>query len=384
MIYLDHNATTPVDPAVVAAMTPVLTQHFANPSSSHAAGQAAARLVASARAQVAALAGTTARSVVFTSGATEAAHLAIRGAMAAVTPQRRRILVGATEHWAVLAAAEAAAAATGRQVQQVPVRRDGTLDTDRFAQLCGPDVALVAVMAANNETGVVNDVARIATIAHREGALFASDLTQAVGRIPVAVDAWQVDLAIWSAHKLYGPKGVGALAAPRTLQNRIGALLRGGGQERGLRAGTLNTPGIVGFGAASKLAGELLDAEAARQSTLVGMLQRLLAERVQLQVNGAGAPRVPNTLNVRFVGAAADAVQSAAPQVLVSSGSACSTGDHEPSHVLQAMGLPTVAALECLRFSVGRSTTAEQVRVAATSVAAAVRRVRELNRRMSA
>lgn len=379
MIYLDHNATTPVDPAVVAAMAPLFTDQFANPSSTHAAGQDAARRVAAARRQVAALVGTTARHVVFTSGATEAAHLAVRGAMSAVSRSRRRILVGATEHWAVLAAAETVASAIGGQVQQVPVRPDGTIDPVRLESLLGPDVALVAVMAANNETGVVNDVARLGALAHRSGALFCSDLTQAAGRIPVTIEDWRVDLGIWSAHKLHGPKGIGALAASPALQARMTPVLTGGGQERGLRAGTLNTPGIVGFGVASELAARILPEEARRQRALTALLHRLLADRVPVHVVGEGAERVPNTVNLRFPGAAADAVQSVAPQVMISSGAACSTGSEEPSHVLLAMGLTGIEALECLRFSVGRSTTEQQVRAAADLVAAAVARVRALS-----
>ncbi len=378
MIYLDHNATTPVDDRVVEAMLPVFTRHFANPASGHLAGREAAQLVERAREEVAALAGTRRRNIVFTSGATEAANLAIRGCFAAAGPERRRILVGATEHRAVLAAAEAAATEHSGKVCVVRVRRDGTIDLDHLRALLGEDVALVAVMAANNETGVINDVVPIARLAHGCGALFCCDVTQAAGRIPVALDEWRVDLAVWSAHKLYGPKGVGALAAAGALRARLAPLIAGGGQERGLRAGTANTAGIVGFGRASKLAATELETDARRQRELVRLLHALLAERVDLRVNGQDTPRLPNTLNVRFPAAPAEAVQARVPEVMVSSGSACSAGYTEPSYVLLAMGLGRREALESLRFSLGRATTEEQVHVAADLIASAVERVREL------
>lgn len=394
MIYLDYNATTPVDPRVLDAMLPVFAGEFGNPASKHAAGQAAAELVEQARHEVAGLAGTSRRDVVFTGGATESANLAIRGAMAAAGPGRRRILIGATEHKAVIVTASAAAAACSGTVQQVRVDRDGRLDLDHLRWLLAGDVALVAVMAANNETGTINNVRPVAELAHGEGALFFCDIAQAAGKIPVALDDWGIDLAAWSAHKIYGPKGVGAFAASPAVRGRLTPLITGGGQERGLRGGTLNVPGIVGFGRASRLAAAEMPEESERHRSLVRLLQDLLTgadghssagpSAAGAEVNGAGAPRLPNTVSISFAGAEADAVLACLPDVMVSPGAACGSGDPAPSHVLLAMGLGADAALRTLRFSVGRPTTEAEVRAAAARVADAVTRVRSLAARASA
>lgn len=374
MIYLDYNATTPVDPRVIEAMLPLMTDGFANPGSKHAAGQQAARLVETARRDVASSVGADRRDIVFTSGATESAMFAIRGVLESATPERRRILVAATEHRAVLSAAEQAG-----KTEIVNVLSDGRVDLDYLEWLIDTDVALVAVMAANNETGVINDLDAVGEIVHRAGALLFSDVTQAVGRIPFGLDRVPVDMAVWSAHKLYGPKGVGAVATRRGLRTRLRPLFPGSA-ERGLRGGTLNTAGIVGFGAASRLAAEEMESSARRHTQLSTLLHRLLGDSVGARVNGRGAPRVPNTINLWFPGAPADAIQAAAPDVLVSSGAACSSADDEPSHVLLAMGISPDAALESLRFSLGRPTTEEEIRLAADRIAAAVRRVRCMER----
>ncbi|WP_261556133.1 cysteine desulfurase family protein [Frankia tisae] len=414
MIYLDHNATTPVDPEVLNAMLPLLREHFANPASPHPAGQAVARLVDRARRDVAILAGARPRDVVFTSGATEAANLAITGVLATAPPNRRRVLVGATEHPAVRAAAQAAVELHGGRVQTVRVHPDGAIDLSHLRALLHPmppstagsaadpegsggprgrgeadEVALVAVMAANNETGSLNDPRPVAALAHEAGALFLCDVTQAFGRIPVSVTEMGIDLAVASAHKMYGPKGTGALIAGRSVRARLAPLIHGGGQERGLRAGTLNTPGIVGFGAAARIAAAMMDDEAIRQRAQTDLLFDLLVGWLgaeALEVNGPvedgsarpGLVRLPNTLNLRFVGADADAVQSCLPDVAVSAGSACHGGGSEPSPVLLAMGRSAAAARESLRFSVGRFTTVDQIHAAAATVARAVLRVQSL------
>jgi cysteine desulfurase len=383
MIYLDYNATTPVDPRVLDAMMPMFTTEYANPSSKHGAGQAAAELVEHARHDVAELVGTRRRHVVFTSGTTESVNIGLRGALACAEPGRRRILIGATEHKAVAAAAEAAAASCTGKVETIGVHRDGTLDLDHLRWLLASDVAIVAVMAANNETGTINDMRRAAALAHRYGALFLCDIAQAAGKIPVTLDGWEIDMAAWSAHKLYGPKGVGALAVGQAIQKRLTPLIVGGGQERGLRSGTVNTAGIVGFGQASRLAAEEMAADAGRLRHLVRLLQELVTERLgqagtAVEVNGYGAARLPNTVNLRFAGADADAVLACMPDVLVSSGAACSSADAEPSHVLLAMGLDADAALQSLRFSLGRPTTQQEIAAAADHVADAVARVLSL------
>ncbi|WP_018501686.1 cysteine desulfurase family protein [Parafrankia discariae] len=389
MIYLDHNATTPVDPRVVEVMLPLFTERFANPASKHAPGQEATRIVERARREVASLAGARPREVVFTSGATEAANLAIGGVLATAEPGRRRILVGATEHPAVLGAADAAVSAgsavsadSATAAERIAVHPDGTIDVDDLRRRLGPDVALVAVMAANNETGAVNDPRPLVEAARSAGALLLCDVTQALGRIPVEFERTGVDLAVASAHKLYGPKGVGALIASKDAWPRLAPRVHGGGQERGLRAGTLNTAGIAGFGAAARIAAESMADDGTRQRALVALLTELLAKRLgpgAVELNGPVRARLPNTVNLRFVGAGADEVQACAPRVAISAGSACSGGGDEPSHVLLAMGRTATEARESLRFSLGRATTTEEIRAAADLVARAVLRVRSLS-----
>ncbi|OAA26892.1 cysteine desulfurase [Frankia sp. EI5c] len=383
MIYLDHNATTPVDPRVVEVMLPLFTDQFANPASKHGPGREVTRIVERARREVATLAGARDRDVVFTSGATEAANLAIGGALAAAGAGRRRVLVGATEHPAVLGAADAAAAAAepGTRAERIAVHPDGTLDADDLLRRLGPDVALVAVMAANNETGAVNDLRPLAEPVHAAGALLFSDVTQALGRIPVSLERTGVDVAVASAHKLYGPKGVGALIASKDAWGRIAPRVHGGSQERGRRAGTLNTAGIAGFGAAARLAAASMTDDGNRQRALVALLTELLVRQLgrgAVELNGPVRARLPNTVNLRFVGAGADEVQACLPHVAVSAGSACSGGGDTPSHVLLAMGRSATEARESLRFSLGRSTTPEEIRTAADQVARAVQRVRSL------
>jgi cysteine desulfurase len=390
VIYLDHNATTPVDERVLDAMLPLFRQDYANPSSTHAAGRAVAERVVVAREQVAAVVGAPMRAqgydVVFTSGATEAANLAVRGLLSALpmTPGRSRVVVGATEHKCVLEPAKAAAARGRGVLALLAVRRDGTLDWDHLRALLEGDVALVAVMAANNETGALVDVRRVADLAHEAGALVLCDVTQAVGKIPVNLDDWQVDVAVLSGHKLCGPKGVGALVARRDVLARMHPQLLGGAQERGLRAGTLNTPAIVGFGVAAELAAALLPTEPRRVGRLTRLLHTLLREQVPaIQLNGPERGRLSNTLNVRFMGAPADAVLTCVPEVAMSSGAACYGGTDEPSHVLDAMGQDRVTALEAVRFSLGRTTTESDVRDAAVLVAAGVEHVRGLRGALS-
>ncbi|WP_165485530.1 cysteine desulfurase family protein [Protofrankia symbiont of Coriaria ruscifolia] len=382
MIYCDYNATTPVDPRVLEAMLPLFSEDFANASSGHTAGRAVARLVEQARGQVAALVGAGRRNVVFTSGATEAANLAIRGVLAGAEPGRRRILVAATEHKAVLAAAQDAARIHGGSVGLIRVLRNGTPDLDHLASLLSRNVVLVAVMAANSETGAIADVRRACQLTHSAGALYLCDVTQAAGKIPVALEAQEIDLAVLSAHKIYGPKGVGALVASRPLQNRMTPLIVGGGQERGLRSGTVNSAGIVGFGRAAAIAAAELATDADRLRHLTALLHRLLAEKLTgVELNGPTVTRLPNTLNLRFAGADADAVMTSTPQVAVSAGSACKGSSTEPSHVLTAMGLDSTAVLESLRFSLGRPTTEDEVHTAADHVVTAVDHVRSLHHR---
>ncbi len=372
-IYLDYNATTPVDPAVLEAMLPTFTEHFGNPSSDgHAFGWAADELVTHARERLAGLLGATPETLVFTGGATEAVGLAIGGAVEAYRGKRSHLVTVATEHKAVLKACEAAEA-RGAVVTVLGVGPDGRLDLDALRDAVTDETLMVAVMWANNETGVIQPVQAIAEIAHARGALAMTDATQAVGKIPVDVEAVGVDLLACSAHKCYGPKGVGALyrrrRGPRV---RLAPIVVGGGHEGGLRSGTLNVPGIVGFGKAAEIGGAHLDAEATRLAALRDRLEAALLARPGVRVNGSTAHRLPNTANLLFAGVKTRDLLPAMRGLAVSTGSACQTAAAAPSHVLTAMGLSDAEAFASVRFSAGRFTTEEQIDRAVEEVATAL------------
>jgi cysteine desulfurase len=376
-IYLDYNATTPCDPAVVEAMTPFFAEHFGNPSSNHAYGWAADEAVEQARERVAALIGAEPGSVTFTSGATEACALALLGAGAAYGGRKHHVVTVATEHKAVLETV-AALEHEGFAVTILPVDRDGRLDLDRLRDAVTEKTLVVAVMLANNETGVIGPVAEAAAIAHEKGALVFTDATQAVGKIPVDVDALGADLLALSAHKLYGPKGVGALfVRRRNPRVRLVPLIPGGGQENGLRSGTLNVPGIVGLGQAAVLAAERLDEDRTRLARLRDRFEKGVRTRVGgVQVNGGGAPRLPNTTNLRFDGVTTAKLLPALRGIAASTGSACQVKTAQPSHVLTAMGLSREESFASLRFSLGRPTTAAAVDAALEEIARAVNDLR--------
>ncbi|MBH9644011.1 cysteine desulfurase family protein [Burkholderia vietnamiensis] len=361
MIYLDHNATTAPAPAAIDAMLAVLTDVWANASSQHGAGQQAKRTLAAARATIAGALGCKAREVVFTSGATEANHLAVLGLGASATASavRRRLVFGATEHAAQLKLAHALAA-QGRPVDFIAVRPDGVLDLDSAARVIGPDVALVSVMAANNETGVLMPIADVRALAQAAGALLHVDATQLVGKLPFDFAALGADAVSLSAHKLHGPKGIGALLV------RDGVPLAAqfpGSQERYRRGGTENLPAIVGFAAALERLADVL-ADAARIAALRDAFEAgLRAALPGVHVYGASAPRVPGTSCLRVGRLDADTVLQRCEQIGVcaSSGSACSSGGSEPSHVLSAMGVPRDEALGAVRFSLGAATSARDI-----------------------
>lgn len=378
LIYLDYNATTPVDPLVLDEMLPWFSERFWNAASGHPPGRVAAEAVEIARERFANCVGARPREVVFTSGATEADNLALKGSVEAAPAGRTRVLVAATEHKAVLDTAEWLNE-QGRPVTVIPVGVDGVVDVGALGDVIDHRVAVVSVMLANNETGVVAPVQRLAELAHEHGALFHTDATQALGRIPIDLVDLGVDLASFSGHKVYGPKGIGALfVAPGT---PLLPMVHGGGHERGMRSGSMNVPGAVGLGAAAQLAVKMLPAEAEREEALVERLVGCLRSRLAgVEWVAQASQRLPNTANVRFVGADAEAVIANAPDVAVSSGSACTSMVPTPSHVLVAMGLDHDAAAECLRFSVGRPTSIHDVDEAARRIAEAVERVRALNR----
>jgi cysteine desulfurase len=378
MVYLDYNASTPVDQRVLPAMAEAHGVFGNAASAHHAAGQAAAELIEEARRRVAFLVGRPTQDVIFTSGASEAAVIGLVGAMLGAT-DRPNVVVSTTDHKAIIAAAELGARLTGGEVRHAGVADNGVIDISSLEELVDDSVSVVAVMAANNETGVVAPTATVADIAQRSGSLNFVDITQLVGKGSLGDAARSADVMVCSSHKIYGPKGAGALIADRRIQKAIVPILSGGGQERGIRGGTHNTPAIVGFGLAAELAAK----EQANDSARMGKLKDELLDTLERQlsdvtVNGEGAERLSNTLNVRFAGADAEAVMASMPNILVSSGSACQAASPSPSHVLLAMGLSGDEASESLRISLGRPTTAEEVRVAARAIVDAVSRVREL------
>jgi len=381
-IYLDHNATTPLDPRVLDAMLPILRDGFGNPSSLHWFGQQARAAVDTARERVAALVGASPGEIVFTGSGTEADNTALRGAAGAAREPRRKVVYSTIEHHAVMNTAKALAE-EGFPVESARAGGDGRVDLDDLRAKVDDRTAVVAVMLANNETGVVEPVDEVVRIAREHGALVHCDAVQAAGKIPVDVRTLDVDTLALSAHKIYGPKGVGALYVKRG--TRLKAFVRGGSQERNRRAGTENVAGIVGLGRAAELAREDMGAESARLSGLRDRLEAQLLAIPGAQRNGE-APRVPNTANVSFAGAEAESLVMALDLagVAVSTGAACAAGAVEPSHVLRAMGLPLERVQASLRFSLGRGTTADHVDRAVKLIAEAVDKQRKTSRAYAA
>ena len=383
MIYLDYNATTPVASAVVEAMHPFWTEDFANPASEHRAAAGPRSALDRAAEHVGGLVGASPSSVVWTSGATEANNIVLRGAAeGALDPSRRRIVVTAGDHKASLEPVRALAA-RGHPVGIAPLAADGRVDLDALAALLDDDVLLVSAIGASNETGALNPVAELTALAHEHGAYLHLDLAQWVGKLPIDLGHAGVDAASLSAHKLYGPKGVGALVVSPSLRRAIAPLHHGGGHQGGLRPGTLDVPSIVGFGEAARLAADHQDERVHRLRQLRDLLLESIQQRVpDVEVNGPEdeQARLPNTLNLRIRGADAQAVLANCPQLAASTGSACTSAAIEPSHVLEAMGLDREQAEECLRLSVGVPTSEEEVVAAASMLGEAVAFVRGADR----
>jgi cysteine desulfurase len=361
-IYLDHNATTPVDPGVAEAMARALTDLFGNPSSVHYYGQQAKASLDEARSAVGALIGAEPAEVVFTSGGTEADNFAIRGAAEALEHTgRKHLITSGIEHEAVLNTFKALAR-RGWRTTMLPLDASGIVSPDRLREAISDDTALVSIMHANNEIGTIQPVAELAEIAHTRGALFHTDAVQTTGKVAVNVRALGVDLLALSAHKFYGPKGAGALWIKRGV--RLVPTSTGGKQERSRRGGTENMPGVVGMGAAASQAMKKLAGEAPRLAALRDRLENgILAAVPNTDVNGAPDKRVPNTTNISFERVEAESLLIALDLdgVAVSTGSACSSGTLEPSHVLRAMNLPSHRAQNSIRFSLGASNTEEQI-----------------------
>jgi cysteine desulfurase len=365
-IYLDFNATTPVDPSVLEAMLPWFSERFGNPSSSHAYGKEAREAVDLARDQVASLIGCAAEEIVFTSGGTESNNLAIRGACGAAPSQRNGIVTSVVEHPATARPCERLEE-EGFTLAMLPVDARGQVGEDEARSSVDGHTALVTVMLANNETGTLMPIPGLSRIAHEAGALMHSDAAQAIGKIPVRVDDLGVDLLSIAGHKLYAPKGVGALYIRKA--SKIRPLLLGAGHERGLRPGTENVPYIVALGKACEIAARSIESESARQRALRDRLLELLVAGVPgLRRNGHGSECLPNTLNVSFPKVAGNQLLEASPGIAASTGSACHAGKDVPSSVLLAMGLDDASALGAVRLSLGRGTSLTQVEEAASAL----------------
>jgi cysteine desulfurase len=376
-VYLDYHATTPVDPRVLEAMLPHFTEVFGNPaSSSHAWGWKAQEAVEEARREVAALIGSTAREVVFTSGASESNNLAIRGVAELPAGTRRHIVASAIEHKSVLEASKRLEA-TGWRATIAPVHRDGRVDLPALSAMVTDDTALVSVMAANNEIGVIQSLAEISAIAHAHGALLHVDAAQAVGKIPMDVNAMGVDLLSLTAHKMYGPKGCGAIFIRKRIQ--LSPLIIGGGQERGVRSGTLNVPGIVGLGRACAICRAEMPAESARLGQLRDRLLRGLTSRLDgVSVNGSLEFRLPHNLHVSFAGVDGESLLIGIGDIAVSSGSACSSASATPSHVLTAILGDDPVPAASIRFGLGRFTTEDHIDYTIDKFATVVQHLRQL------
>ena len=380
-IYLDNQATTPTDPRVVEAMLPFFTERFGNPhSSAHAFGWDAEEAVERARGQLAALIGAEPREVIFTSGATESNNLAIKGAARFHRERRPHVVTLATEHKCVLESARALereGEREGHRVDILPVLPDGLVDLDRLAEAVTEQTAVVSVMAVNNEIGIIQPIAEIAAICRDKGAYFHCDAAQAVGKIPLDVAALGIDLMSISGHKFYGPKGIGALYVRRRPRVRLEPLIDGGGQERGLRSGTLATPLCVGLGRAAEIAAAEMAAENARISALKTRLLEGITSRLSgVALNGHAELRVAGNLNLAFEGIDAEALMRALPRLAVSSGSACTSAAVEPSYVLQALGLPEARARGSIRLAVGRFNTEAEIDQAVEELVDQVKRLR--------
>jgi cysteine desulfurase len=381
-IYLDYQATTPTDPRVVEAMLPYFSERFGNPHSiHHRLGEEAESAVETARGQIAALIGAEPREIIFTSGATESNNLAIKGAARFHKARRPHLVTLVTEHKCVLESCRRMES-EGVEVTYLPVKGNGVVDLERLRAAVTERTALVSVMAVNNEIGVIQPLAEIGPLCREKGAYFHCDAAQAAGKIPLDVEAMSIDLMSISGHKLYGPKGIGVLYVRRRPRVRLEPLIDGGGQERGLRSGTLPAPLCVGLGVACAIAAEEMAEEGARLATLRrNLLDGLHARLDGLHVNGDPVMHIPGNLNVSFDGVEAETLMAALPELALATGSACTSASVEPSYVLRALGLPDARAASSLRIGLGRFTTEEEVDIAVERIAAAVTKLRSSGNR---
>ena len=379
-IYLDNNATTPLDPRVLEAMLPYFTEKFGNAASrNHAFGWVAEEGVDYAREQVAKLIGCTEKEVIFTSGATEADNLAIKGVFEMYKEKGNHIITAVTEHKAVLDTCKHLEK-NGARVTYLGVKEDGLIDLTELEAAMTPETILVSIMYGNNEIGVIQPVKEISAIAHRFGALFMTDATQAVGKIPVDVNTDGIDLMAFSAHKMYGPKGVGALYVRRKNPRvKVTSQMDGGGHERGMRSGTLNVPGIVGLGKACELCRLEMESETIRLSALRDKLESTLNKMEESYVNGNTQHRLPHVANISFKYVEGEGLMMAMSDLAVSSGSACTSASLEPSYVLKSLGLSDDLAHSSIRYGLGRFTTEEEIDQAIAVTEKAVNHLRDLS-----
>ncbi|HZS26341.1 MAG TPA: aminotransferase class V-fold PLP-dependent enzyme [Candidatus Angelobacter sp.] len=378
-VYLDNHATTPLDPRVLEAMLPFLTSKFGNAASnSHSFGWEAAAAVESARRQIAAAIGASPQEIVFTSGATESDNLAVLGVAEAQRSRGNHVITAVSEHKAILDSCKYLEK-HGYRITWLPVKSDGLIDLDRLKDSFTPETILVTIMAANNETGVLQPIEEIGRLCRECGILFHSDAVQALGKVPLNVQSDNVDLASLTAHKLYGPKGCGALFVSSSVAARLQPMIHGGGHEHGLRSGTLNVPGIVGFGKACEIAQKEMPEESCRLAGLRNRLRdRLTSALDQVVINGSMEHRVPGNLNMSFLHVEGETLLTGLHDVALSSGSACSSGKTEASHVLKALGLSDEAAGCAIRFGIGRFNTEAEIDYVAERVIELVKNLREV------
>jgi len=378
-VYLDYQATTPTDPRVVEAMLPYFNARFGNPHShSHAVGWRAEEAVETARERIAALIGADPREIVFTSGATESNNLAIKGAAHFYADRGNHIITSETEHKCVLETC-ADLEREGFEVTRLPVAADGMINPQAVADAITEKTLIVSIMAANNEIGVLQDIAEIGRICRERDVVFHTDAAQAAGKIPLDVQSMKIDLMSISGHKIYGPMGIGALYVRRRPRVRIAPVFSGGGQERGMRSGTLPTPLCVGLGEACAIAGQEMAAEAERLGALRDRFRDGVLSRVAgVQVNGHAGNRLPGNLNLSFVGVEGEGLMTRLPDLAMSSGSACTSASVEPSYVLRAIGVPDELAHNSIRFGFGRFSTEAEVDYAVERIAQEVAELRKI------
>lgn len=375
-VYLDYNATTPTDPRVVEAMLPYFSEKFGNSSSDHVFGWDAEEAVENSRGQIANLVNCKPNEITFTSGATEAANMALFGYCKANRAKGNHIISCKTEHKAILDTFKALEN-EGFQVTYLDVDAEGNIELEELKDSITSETILVCLMLANNETGLIHPLHKIEKIVHDSGAKLMSDITQAVGKIPVDLENLHIDLAVFSSHKIYGPKGTGALYINKRSKIKIDPYTFGGGQERSLRPGTLNVPAIVGFGKAAEIAKFQVDQDSAKLGELRDHFEKLLLKIDEAEINSINSERIPNTINITFKNLDGSLILRKLNKIAVSRGSACSANTLKPSHVLKSMGLSEENALSSIRISLGRETTKEDIEFAAEEIAEAVNSLRK-------